>query len=43
MRPVGFFKGVEMILAHLYDMLKVNGVKPIEATGKKFDPIFMKR
>ncbi len=33
-----FLKGVEMILAHLYDMLKEYGVKPIEAEGKIFDP-----
>ena len=33
-----FLKGVEMILAHLYEMLKEHGVKPIEAEGKKFDP-----
>ena len=33
-----FLKGVEMILAHLYDMLKEYGVKPIEAQGKLFDP-----
>jgi len=33
-----FLKGVEMILAHLYDLLKDNGVRPIEAQGKKFDP-----
>ncbi|MFH1888517.1 MAG: nucleotide exchange factor GrpE [Candidatus Omnitrophota bacterium] len=33
-----FLKGVEMILAHLYEMLKVYGVKPIEAQGKIFDP-----
>lgn len=33
-----FLKGVEMILAHLYDMLKEHGVKPIEAEGKIFDP-----
>jgi len=33
-----FLKGVEMILAHLYEMLKVYGVKPIEAEGKIFDP-----
>jgi len=31
-------KGVEMILAHLYQMLKESGVKPIEAEGKVFDP-----
>jgi len=33
-----FLKGVEMILAHLYEMLKEYGVKPVEAEGKKFDP-----
>ena len=35
-----FLKGVEMILAHLYEMLKEYGVKPIEAEGKLFDPHF---
>lgn len=35
-----FLKGVEMILAHLYDLLKKFGVKPIEAQGKIFDPHF---
>lgn len=33
-----FLKGVEMILAHLYELLKEYGVKPIEARGKLFDP-----
>jgi molecular chaperone GrpE len=33
-----FLKGVEMILAHLYEMLKDFGLKPIEAEGKLFDP-----
>jgi len=33
-----FLKGVEMILAHLYDLLKKYGLKPIEAKGKLFDP-----
>ncbi|PIQ90648.1 MAG: nucleotide exchange factor GrpE [Candidatus Omnitrophica bacterium CG11_big_fil_rev_8_21_14_0_20_41_12] len=33
-----FLKGVEMILAHLYEMLKEHGVKPIEAENKIFDP-----
>jgi molecular chaperone GrpE len=33
-----FLKGVEMILAHLYEMLKEYGVKPIGAEGKIFDP-----
>lgn len=35
-----FLKGVEMILAHLYQTLKNHGVKPIEAEGKPFDPNF---
>ena len=33
-----FLKGIEMILAHLYEMIKEHGVKPIEAEGKIFDP-----
>lgn len=33
-----FLKGIEMVLAHLYEMLKENGVKPIEAEGRIFDP-----
>jgi molecular chaperone GrpE len=33
-----FLKGIEMILAHLYDLLKKRGVAPIEAQGKMFDP-----
>lgn len=33
-----FLKGTEMVMAHIYEMLKKNGVKPIEAIGKKFDP-----
>ena len=33
-----FLKGVEMILAHLYEILKRHEVEPIEAKGKKFDP-----
>ncbi|HLD83218.1 MAG TPA: nucleotide exchange factor GrpE [Candidatus Omnitrophota bacterium] len=35
-----FLKGVEMIMAHLYEMLKEYGVRPIEAEGKLFDPNF---
>lgn len=35
-----FLKGVEMILAHLYETLKSYGVKAIEAQGKIFDPNF---
>lgn len=34
----GFLKGVELIMANLYEMLKKNGVKPINAKGKMFDP-----
>jgi molecular chaperone GrpE len=33
-----FLKGVEMILAHLYETLKEYGVKPVDAEGKLFDP-----
>jgi len=33
-----FLKGIEMILAHLYEMLKKKGVSPIEAKGELFDP-----
>lgn len=33
-----FLKGVEMVLAHLYELLKEYGVKPIEAKGKPFNP-----
>ena len=36
--PVAFLKGIEMILSHLYEMLKKHGVRPIEAKGKVFDP-----
>ncbi len=35
-----FLKGVEMILAHLYELLKKYGVKAIECEGKIFDPNF---
>jgi len=33
-----FLKGIEMILAHLYELLKEQGVRVIEAEGKIFDP-----
>lgn len=33
-----FLKGIEMILAHLYELLKEHGLAPIEAKGKIFDP-----
>jgi len=33
-----FLKGVEMVLAHLYDLLKKSGLSAIEAKGDIFDP-----
>lgn len=33
-----FTKGVEMIFAQLYSALESRGLRPIEATGKIFDP-----
>lgn len=33
-----FLKGIEMVMAHIYEILKKNNVKPVEAKGKKFDP-----
>lgn len=33
-----FLKGIEMIMAHVYDLLRKNDVAPIEAKGKQFDP-----
>ncbi len=33
-----FLKGIEMVMAHIRDLLRKNNVKPIEAVGKKFDP-----
>ncbi len=33
-----FLKGVEIVMAHIYEMLRKHDVKPIEAKGKKFDP-----
>ena len=33
-----FLKGIEMVMAHIYEMLKKNNVKPLESVGKKFDP-----
>ncbi|MBL7070013.1 MAG: nucleotide exchange factor GrpE [Candidatus Omnitrophica bacterium] len=35
-----FLKGVEMILAHFYGLLKDYGVKSIDSEGKLFDPHF---
>ena len=33
-----FLKGIEMVMAHIYEMLKKNNVKPMDSLGKKFDP-----
>lgn len=33
-----FLKGIEMVLAHTYDLLRKNGISAIEAKGKLFDP-----
>jgi molecular chaperone GrpE len=33
-----FLKGIEMVMKELTGLLTKNGVKPIEAKGKKFDP-----
>lgn len=33
-----FLKGIEMILSHLYELIKKEGIVAIEAQGKKFDP-----
>lgn len=33
-----FIKGIEMVMTHIYGMLKKNGVRPVETDGKKFDP-----
>ena len=38
--PEAFLKGIEMILSHLYELLKKNNVRPIESKGKLFDPNF---
>lgn len=33
-----FLKGIEMIMAHLYEILKEHGVRPMETQNKIFDP-----
>lgn len=33
-----FLKGIELVMAQVYEMLKKNNVKPIASLGKKFDP-----
>lgn len=35
-----FLQGVEMILSHLYELLKKQGIKAIDTKDKKFDPNF---
>ena len=35
---MAFLKGIEMVMAHVHEMLKNNGVVPVEAQGKIFDP-----
>jgi molecular chaperone GrpE len=37
-RPSAYRKGVELIHAKLHDLLKRQGVKPIESLGADFDP-----
>ncbi|MBW2980366.1 nucleotide exchange factor GrpE [Candidatus Woesearchaeota archaeon] len=33
-----FFKGIELIFSQFYSALEAEGLRPIEALGKKFDP-----
>ena len=33
-----FLKGIEMVMAHVYDLLRKNDVEPIDSKGKMFDP-----
>ena len=33
-----FIKGIELIHAKLHDLLRKNGIRPIEAIGEDFDP-----
>lgn len=33
-----FLKGIELVMAHVYELLKKNGITTMEAKGKKFDP-----
>ena len=35
-----FLKGVEMVMARIFELLKKSNVKPIESIGRKFDPHF---
>ena len=34
----GFLKGIEMVMAHVHEMLKKNGVRKMETKDKIFDP-----
>ena len=33
-----FLKGIEMVMSHVYGLLKKNDVKAIDSVGKQFDP-----
>jgi molecular chaperone GrpE len=35
-----FLKGIELVMARVYELLRKHQVRPIEAVGKKFDPHF---
>ena len=35
-----FAKGMELIYAQLFSAMEEEGLKPVESTGKKFDPYF---
>ena len=35
-----FLKGIELVMVHVYELLRKHHVKPINAAGKKFDPHF---
>ncbi|MCD4781047.1 MAG: nucleotide exchange factor GrpE [Candidatus Omnitrophica bacterium] len=35
-----FLKGIEMVMAQIYEMLKRNGVSPLDIQGQKFDPTY---
>lgn len=33
-----FLKGIEIVMTRIHELLKKNGITPIESVGKKFDP-----
>ena len=35
-----FLKGIELVMARVYELLRKHHIKPINAAGKKFDPHF---